>query len=171
VDTQRHTLRDTQRYQVPLPAVAQPWADGNLDYPWLIGDNAAHRVGAEVPALRQLTDGVVLIVGDAGSFKLHRRPPVRGWSCWRRLFLAFQTPRVPSLRPSGGRQTDENEFSDRNSESDVAPLKSASDPHEQRVVAGVAFSEGRYREERAEEAPQEPTPLAIKPKSKRRVTL
>jgi hypothetical protein len=46
--------------------------------PGLIGNEAAHRVGDKVPALGQFADGVVLIVRDAGSFKLDRSPPGHG---------------------------------------------------------------------------------------------
>lgn len=57
----------------PLATVAHQRGDSDLDYPRFIGDEAADRVGAEVPALRELADGLVLVARDAGSFKLSRR--------------------------------------------------------------------------------------------------
>jgi hypothetical protein len=57
-------------------------ADRELDYAWFVDDEAAYRVRAEVPALRQLAYRVVLIVGDAGAFKLRGGSRVaRKWLC------------------------------------------------------------------------------------------
>jgi hypothetical protein len=70
--------------------------DGDLDYSWFIGDEAAYRIRAEVPALRQLAGRVMLIVRDAGSLKLHRAPfpPFRDL---RVCFVAFAL--LQGMRP------------------------------------------------------------------------
>ena len=86
IATRSDLRRDTK---CRLRAIARTnGADRDLDYSWLVGDKAVDRVGAEVPALCELADRVVMIVGDAGSFKLHTRPPVR-------LSRASRTPPVP----------------------------------------------------------------------------
>jgi len=61
---------------MPPATIVQQWPQRDFDHTGFVGDEAAHRVGAEVPALGQFADGVVLIEGNAGSFELHRSPYV-----------------------------------------------------------------------------------------------
>lgn len=55
-----------------------------FDYSGLLSYQPPHRVRAEVPALRQLGDRVVLIMCDAGALKLLRAPPSAGPPTWSR---------------------------------------------------------------------------------------
>lgn len=47
---QRHALWNAQGHQMPLAALAQQWADRDLDHSWFISDEAADRIDADVPA-------------------------------------------------------------------------------------------------------------------------
>ena len=52
---------------MPLAAVPKQRANRDPNYAWFIGHKPADCVRAEVLMLRQLADGVVLIVGDAAA--------------------------------------------------------------------------------------------------------
>ena len=92
-------------------AILQKRPDRDLDYAGFVGDEAAHRIRAEMPALRQLADGVVLIEGNGGSFKLHRSPYCPGWQpCLSRRHAGRGRP-VPSRPPEDDRECEFVELS------------------------------------------------------------